>query len=234
MKIELTDASGVPEALKAVVAEEGGKHFLDLAGLVPATEVEGFKAKALTAQTESIERRKALDAWKKLGDTPEAVAAKLAAGADPAIVEQLRKQATDTEAAYKAKFGAVLRDRAMSDLKAELAKAGVIPEGLDVLAAFAGSRITFDDDGNTRIMAEDGKTPMVGKAANGGATLADLAGTLAAKIPHLVADKGAGGGGKPPGSGGKPGQKTITRAAFDAMSHSERAQFATQGGKVID
>jgi len=233
MEIELGDVSGLPDALKALAQEADGKFKLDLSKVVPASDLDAFKGKTMTAQQEAIDRRKELAAWKALGATPEEIQAKLAKGADPAIVQQLQAKVVETETAYKAKFTGLLRDRAVSDLKAELSKAGVVPEGLDLLAFYAAPRITFDDDGGMRVMAEDGKTPMIGKGANGGATLADLAAKLAGATPHLVKDAGAGGGGKPPSNGGTP-QKTVTRAQFDAMSQADRAAHSKSGGKVID
>ena len=234
MEIELTDITALPEAHRALVVEADGKFKLDLTKLAPAAEVETFKAKALTAQNEAIDRRKALKAWEALGATPDEVQAKLAKGADPAIIEQMRAQFAEKESGFNAKLTKIIGERAISDLKAELARNNVIPEGLDLLANFGASRIKFDDDGNLRVMAADGATPMVGAGANGGATLADLAKQLAGSIPHLVKDVGAGGGGKPPGSGGTPDQKTVTRAAFDAMSQVERSTFSKSGGKVTD
>lgn len=233
MEIELSDVSGLPDALKPLAQSVDGKFKLNLAQVVPVSELETFKGKALTAQQEAIDRRKQLDAWKALGASPEEIQAKLAKGADPAIVQQLQAKITETEAAYQAKFTGLLRDRALSDLKAELSKAGVVPEGLDLLANFAASRIAFDDDGGMRVMSEDGKTPMIGKGPNGGATLADLAAKLAGAIPHLVKDGGAGGGGKPPSNGGTP-QKTITRAQFDAMSPADKSAAIQAKTKITD
>ena len=232
MKIELSDVSGVPDAFKSLVSEAEGKHVLDLAQA--AQEFDRFKGKALTAEQEAIDRRKALKAWEQFG-TPEEVQAKLAKGVDPEIVSQLQAKIAETEATWQKRWQGELSNRTMSDLKAELSKAGVVPEGLEMLANFGASRVKFNDDGSVKVMAADGSTPMIGGGANGGATLADLAKQLAAGIPHLVADGGKGGGGKPPGQGGgTPGQKTVTRAQWDAMSHQDRAAHSKQGGKVVD
>lgn len=233
MEIELSDVSGLPEALKPLAQEADGKFKLNLAALVPASELETFKGKAVTAQQEAIDRRKQLEAWKKLGESPEEIQAKLAKGADPAIIEQMRQQHAQELSARDSRFSQVLSKVAMAELKAELSKAGVVPEGLDLLATFAAPRIQFDEEGNARVMAPDGKSPMVGNGANGGATLSDLAKELAKTIPHLVADGGKGGGGKPPSSGGTP-QKTMARSAFDALPPKERAAAMKDGVTVTD
>jgi hypothetical protein len=224
--------SGLPDAFKSFVAEEDGKQVLNLANI--AGEVDRFKGKALKAEQEAIERRKALQTWEAFG-TPDELQAKLAKGVDPAILQQLQAKAAETEAGYQAKLSALMTKQTMSELKAELARSGVIPEGLNLLAKEGSDRIKFGEDGSVKVMAADGVTPMIGNGANGGATLADLARELAANIPQLVADGGKGGGGKPPGSsGGTPGQKTVTREKWNGMSHLDRAAHVKSGGKVID
>lgn len=231
MEIELTSVDGLPEQFKGFATGADGKFKLDLAKA--AGEIDRFKGKAVTAEAEAIERRKALKAWEAFG-TPDEVTAKLASGADPAIVKQLQDKMAADSAAFAEKFSGMLRSRAGSDLKAELAKAGVVPEGLDILAQFGANRLQFTEDGAIRVMASDGKTPMIGAGANGGATLSDLAQELAKSIPHLVADSGAGGGGKPAGSGGKPGQQTIKRADFLAQSPSQQQALLKSGVIPID
>lgn len=225
MEITLDNTEGLPEHLKPLAVEAEGKFKLDLAQVVPASELETFKGKAMTAQQEAIDRRKALDAWKKLGATPEEVHEKLTKGADPQIIEQMRKQHSDEISARDARFQGVLSRVAQAELKAELSKNGVVPEGLDLLANFAASRIRFDDDGNPLVMAEDGKTPMVGSGANGGATLADLAKQIAGKIPHLVKDEGKGGGGKQPPNGNGNAGKAVAAAELESMTPKQKAEF---------
>lgn len=231
MEIELSDVSGLPDAFKPLVAVKDGKNYLNLATI--ATDFDAFKGKAVTAQQEAIDRRKALDGWKALGATPEEVQAKLAKGADPAIIDQMRNDFSGRETALKTRLSQIVTDRAAADLKAELAKVGVIPSALDDIAAVARSQMQIDEDGSVRIMGPDGK-PMIGQGANGGATLADFAKILAASRPYAVADQGTGGGGKQPNSGGKPGQTTITRAALLALPPAEQAKLLASGVKPTD
>jgi hypothetical protein len=163
-----------------------------------------------------------------------------------ALVDKGGKGGEDAQAkldAMKATYDAQLSDRdqrlqtlmkrqANSELRAELAKAGVIPEGLDILAAFAGSRIAFHDDGTPKVMTADGR-PMIGTGADHGATLADLAKELAKTIPHLVKDGGAGGSGKQPGTGGTPA-KTMKREQFLALPATQQAALIKDGVTPID
>ena len=132
------------------------------------------------------------------------------------------------------KIQKMMQANAQASLKAELAKAGFIPEAIDDIAATAISRLEYNDDGSPKVLTSDGK-PMIGSGADHGATLADLAKELAASKPYAVRDAGTGGSGKQPGSnGGTPAQKTVARSRFDAMSHAERAEFSKSGGKVTD
>lgn len=240
MKIEIADAAGLPEALKSLAVTDGDKTTLDLTALAPVSELDKFKAKAMTAANEAIERRKALDAWKALGETPEAVAEALAAKNKPdpdqqKIVETMKARHAEEITAANEKYQQVLRRTTQAELKAELARVGFVAESIDVFAASAMGRVKFDDAGTPQVFAADGSSPMIGNGANGGATLADLAGELAKNNPYAVKDSGIGGGGTPnSGQGGKPGQKTVSRAQFDQMSQAERSAFSKEGGKVTD
>jgi hypothetical protein len=235
MEITIEDPSGLPEWMQGHVAD--GK--LDLTKIPQPEDVSGLKS-ALQKERENAA------AWSKLGGKPEDVAAKIAdlekkaqgtgKGAEEAqakldaMAQEYEGKLTESEN----RFRSVLERQAVSDLKAELAKAGVVPEGLDLMAAYARQRIEFSDDGTVKVLTADGK-PMIGSGADHGATLSDLATELAKSIPHLVADKGAGGSGKQPGSnGGKPEPKTVQRGEWDKMNHAERAEFSKSGGKVVD
>ena len=237
MKIDLEDVSGLPEALQSLVSETDGKKELDLSQVAPASELEKFKSKALTAEQEAIERRQALKDWKALGESPEAVKEAMeSAKKGGKGNEDHEKLVADLRKDYEAKLAdkdklisSTWQRQASADLKAELAKAGVVPEGLDLLAGYAQSRIQFNEDGTPKVLAPDGTQPMIGSGANGGATLADLAKEMAGSIPHLVADKGAGGGGKPPGSnGGTPGKK------FSEMSSQELVNLRRDNPQEYD
>ena len=234
MKIEVTDATTLPEWLQGHVSD----GHLDLGALPAPEDVTGLKT-AL-----SKERGNAA-AWAKYG-TPAEMDAKIAELTEKA--KGTGKGADDAQAkldAMKADYEGKLSDAqtriskmhqrgASSDLKAELAKAGFIAEAIDDVANSTMMRIQFHEDGSAKIMTSDGK-PMIGSGADHGATLADLAKELAASKPYAVRDAGKGGGGKPAGStGGKPNQLTITRAQFDALSQSGRADHAKSGGKVAD
>lgn len=236
MEIELPDVSGLPDTHKALVTTVDGKHKLDLTKLMPVEDLTGLKS-ALQKERAAAEAYAKLgkpdDISKRIADL-EAAAAKGGKGGEEAQAKldamkaEYEGKLTDTQS----RLTNLMRRNANAELRAELAKAGVIPEGLDMLSTFASSRIAFNDDGSPKILTSDGK-PMIGSGADHGATLADLAKELAKASPFLVKDAGAGGGGKPPGSGGTP-NKTMTTAAFNALAPKERAKAMAEGTILTD
>lgn len=233
MKIEVTDPTTLPEWLQSQVAD----GHLDLSAVPPPEDVAGLKSALLKERENS-------NAWKAFG-TPDDVTAKIAELTEQAKAtgkggEDAQAKLDALTADYDAKLTAsdgrytkLLKANTESTLKAELAKVGVVPEGLDMMATYAAGRISFNDDGSVKVMTADGK-PMIGNGADHGATLNDLAIELAASMPYLVKDNGSGGGGKPPQNGGTPPNKSVTRAQWDTMSHSARSTHTKSGGKVSD
>lgn len=238
MEIELTDVSGLPETLKPLAVEADGKHKLDLSKLMPAEDLTGLKT-ALQKERENA------SAYSKLGK-PDEIAAKIAdlekkAAGTGKGAEEAQAKLDALKQDYEGKLGEandrlsrLMQANAAASLKAELAKAGFIPEAIDDIAASAMARLDFHEDGTPKVLTSDGK-PMIGNGPDHGATLADLAKELAAAKAYAVRDAGKGGSGKQPDTkGGKPDQKTVTRAEFDQMDHAQRAEFAKSGGKVVD
>lgn len=231
MKIELSDLSGLPEGLKTAVETEDDKSTLDLSKLMVAEDLTGLKS-ALQKERENVAN------YSKLGK-PDEIQARIqeleenaAKGGKSGDEAQAKLDALKEE--YEGKLtGAnerlekVMRKSATAELKAELAKAGVVPEGIDLLANFAGQRIAFNDDGTPKVMTSDGK-PMIGNGPDHGATLSDLAKELAGSIPHLVKDEGKGGGGKPPqGNGGTP-NGSLKRSEMNAAT---KAKYIREHGQ---
>ena len=233
MEIEVTDATGLPEWLQSHVTE--GK--LNLAKLPQPEDVSGLKS-ALQKERENVAN------YSKLGK-PDEIAAKIAdleekakgtgKGAEDAQakLDALKNDYEGKLTAAQERIGKMMQANAAASLKAELAKAGFIAEAIDDIAATAMARLQFNEDGSPKVLTSDGK-PMIGSGADHGATLADLAKELAEAKPYAVRDQGKGGGGKQPGSNGGTPAKTVTRAQWDAMSHTDRAAFSKDGGKVTD
>lgn len=233
MKIEVADAATLPEWLQSHVSE----GHLDLGALPAPEDVSGLKS--------ALQKERAnAAAYAKLG-TPDDISTKISDLTEQAKgkgkgAEEAQAKLDALEAKYKgeietrdSRLTKMMQANAAASLRAELGKAGFIPEAIDDIAASALGRIGFDDDGSPKVMTAEGK-PMIGSGADHGATLADLAKELAASKPYAVRDAGKGGGGKPPGSnGGTPGN-TISRSDFDALSPAAKAEHVRAGGAITD
>lgn len=228
LKYEIENLDDVAEAHKDLYKEgDDGKFTLQVSGVESAASVESIKSSLLRERENNAE-------YKNLG-TPDKIKEKLADagkiknGGDNEIITQMRKDHADELSARDAKDLKKDTRNAMSELKSELAKAGIVPEGIDLLANAALHRIKFHSDGTPNILTPDGGMPMVGKAENGGATMQDLAEKLAESAPRLQRDEGKGGGGKPPRSGGgKPdGRKfhEYTGAELSAIRKANPADY---------
>jgi len=237
MEIEIADLAQLPETHKALVTTVDGKHKLDLTKLMPVEDLTGLKTALQTERANAgayAKLGKPDELAKKIGDL-EAAAAKGGKGGEEAQakLDALTTQHKAELADRDSRLDKLMRKTANAELRAELAKAGVIPEGLDMLSTFAASRIGFADDGSPKIMTADGK-PMIGTGADHGATLGDLAKELAKSMPYLVKDAGAGGGGKPPGSQGGAGAKSMSRSAFEALDAAGKAAAMKDGTTLTD
>lgn len=226
MEIEVTDATGLPEWLQSHVTE--GK--LNLAKLPQPEDVTGLKS-ALQKERENVAN------YSKLGK-PDEIAAKMAEleekakgtgkGAQDAQdkLDAMEAKYQEELAARDTRITSMMQRSAGAEMRAELAKAGFIPEAIDDIAAAGMARLQFNDDGTVKVMTADGK-PMIGSGADHGATLADLAKELAASKPYAVRDGGNGGGGKPPGSNGGTPPAGLTRST---MKPAQKSEFIAKNG----
>jgi hypothetical protein len=234
MKIEVTDATTLPEWLQGHVSE----GHLDLGALAAPEDVSGLKT-ALSKERSNVAAYSkygtADDIEAKIADLTEKAKGNGKGSEDAqAKLDAMKADHETQNTAKDARITKMMQRGASSDLKAELAKAGFISESIDDIASSAMSRLKFTEDGTAQVMTSDGK-PMIGSGSDHGATLADLAKELATSKSYAVRDAGKGGGGKPAGSqGGTPDKPTVTRATFDAMSQVERATHSKSGGAVKD
>ena len=240
LKFQVDSLDGLDESLQSLYTESGNGYTLQVEGVAPQAEVEGLRQKLVDANDEAGRRRRAVEKWKELGESPESVRELLDSKGKPdadhqSIIEAMKaKHAADVEA-MSGKLRDMQKQTAMKDLQANLAKSDIIGAGLEPLSLMAQSRMGFDDDGKLRIMDGNNK-PMAGSGSDGYATVADLAKELAASETGqvFIRDSGSSGGGKPPASGRDGQTKTVTRAQFDGMDQGSRAAFFKDGGKVSD
>ncbi|QDP65870.1 MAG: hypothetical protein Unbinned7865contig1001_69 [Prokaryotic dsDNA virus sp.] len=230
MQIKLESLDGLPEGLKSAVTEADGANVLDLTKLMPAEDLTGLKG--------ALSKERANNAaWSALGESPDAVKAAMQElkDAKPAGKndEQVAQMIDQVKAEYSGKLDsaseqldALRRKTTSAEIKAELAKAGAMPDALDVVANFANSRMVFASDGSLQITTADGK-PMVGSGENHTATMTDLAKDLAASMPFAFKDAGSGGGGKQPGSNGGTPPSGLNRSK---MKPDQKASYIGEKG----
>lgn len=245
IEYQVETLEGIDEAVAGLYVEKDGKYMLDVQGVVPKAQYDEINQKAVDNATEAQRRRK----------TVERVLGKLgledASGLDDAldgllsgkgkksedqeqIIAQIKAQAAKDVEAARSELQDVLIGGGVSQLQAALLSEGFPAKVAEMLAKTNKERLTVDENRNLRIMGENNK-PLAGSGADGYANMTDLAKEFAAAMPELLTDKGKGGGGKPPASGGAGSAvKTVTRSQFDAMSHLDRANFSKSGGKVVD
>jgi hypothetical protein len=78
LKLIIDSIEDVPEAVRTLYAEKDGKFHLDVDGIEDNTAI---KADIRKANKEAADRRKQLEAWAKLGKTPEEIEELVAAAA---------------------------------------------------------------------------------------------------------------------------------------------------------
>ncbi|MGJ5032347.1 hypothetical protein ACQR1I_36300 [Bradyrhizobium sp. HKCCYLS2038] len=253
LELIVEDINTVPEPFRGEYAEKDGKFHLAVNGL---TNLYAPREALTKANREAAERRHALTAWetavggRSVEDVQTLIAdidsGKFAKGGKSkeefdAILAQhktasektLKAAQDERDTAYNVARKALVD----GELKSALAAAKATKTGLAMLPKLLGDRIelTFENGEAVRkILAPDGKTPMVGNGPDGYATLDDLMKDVVKSFPDLFEGSGAGGGGGPvkPGGGSGGGVKTWTRAEFDAASPKDRAARMNEGYQI--
>lgn len=238
LKYSVETLDSLDEALHSFYKQTDDGFVLQVEGAVPETKFQEINQRLVDANEEAMRRRKAVEKWRELGESPDAVREMLEAKGKPGkdqeeVVAQLKSQYEAETQALRGEITNMRMGAAKSQFTAQLAEVGFHPEVIADIAAGAMGRLNIDENGQVRILSADGK-PLAGSGSDGYATLADLAKELAAAKPSFLVDRGTGGGGKPPASKGGDAAKTVTRSQFDGMSQYERSAFSKSGGKVVD
>lgn len=249
LELVVEDINSVPEAFRSEYTEKDGKFQLALTGL----EKTYVPRDALTkANNEAAQRRHALAAWetavagKSVEDVQTLIAdydagkfnkGKTKEEFDAALTQhktaaeqKIAALATERDTAYNAARKAIVD----GELKGALANAKATKTGLAMLPKILGDRVELKFENGEpvrRILAADGKNPMIGTGSDGFATLDDLMKDVVKTYPDLFEGSGGGGGGAPQkGGGGSGSNNVIAKADFDALSAKDRAAKAAQPG----
>lgn len=252
MSLQLTvdTLDSVPETFRSLYTEKDGRFALQVEGI---EDTGGLKKALETERKNAREAQRLAKQYDGLGLTADEI---------KALVEE-KRQSEDKKLKDQGNFEAILKQKETewskqleteraartaaerseqkavlgTSLMSALTKLGATEEGIDLLPDRLGARIRYEMNGDSRvirILSVDGETPMAGSAKDGFATFDDLVKEAAGKWPSLFKSNSPGGGGKPPGSTGGTGGKTITRSAFNALSLDEQGATIKGGTRVVD
>lgn len=233
----------VPEAMRALYAEDAGKYRLKVRGL---EDTSGLKSALDKERKTARELARKVSKWEALGKSDEEISALLEkataeeterakqSGDYESILKQHQEKAAKKEAELQEQLNAALASERKAvistSLMAALTKAGATEEGIDLLPERLAARIKFEvKDGERRIsiMAGDGVTPLAGSGSDGLATFDDLVKEITAKFPSLFKGSGQSGSGMRPINGaGGPGVKRKS----DLKTERDRAKFVDEHG----
>lgn len=205
------------EGQRDAARQESIKHRQSLKAKV--AELESANRDLSRAQEEMLERLgvESIDALKELDPKGQAEAAKQF----EAKLKRLEKDLAERQAAYDE-----LHNRHRGSLQAAaLRKAMSGHEWIDsdLIEAFVSSRLTWEDD-QVLYKTDDGLALSLDEGLQ----------TLVKERPQLLKSSGAGGSGyrgKPANGDAKP---TMTRAQFEALPPSDRANFFKTGGQLTE
>lgn len=213
LKYQVESLDGIDEAAQGFYKEaDGGGYVLQVEGAVSQSRFNEVNQKAVDNATEAQRRRRTvertlealgIDSADELDSTIEALKSNKGKGnADhEAIVKQLKDEYEGKLSASEKRYQDVVLSGAVSEVKSALVEVGFPAKIADMLAKTSKDRLTIDESGKIRIMADNGN-PLAGSGSDGYATYGDFAKEFAAATPELLTDKGKGGGGKPPASNG--------------------------------
>jgi hypothetical protein len=245
LKYQVENLEGINEAAQAFYKEQdGGGYVLQVEGVVGADKFNEVNQRAIDASTEAKRRRGTVErVLGKLGlenadGLDDALDALKAGGKgksseeQEAIIAQIKSDAQKKLDEANKKYTGVLMQGAIAETKAALQEAGFPAKVAEMLAKTSTDRLKLDDGDKVRIMGDNGN-PLAGSGGDGYATYGDLAKELAAAMPELLADKGKGGGGKPPASKSNTSGATVTVQALEAMTPQQKAAFFKENPGVV-
>jgi len=253
LKLIVDTLDDVPEALREQYAKtDDGKFRLGVEGMEDPVALK----KALKTEREArADYEKKLKAFEGLDpEEAKAILARFANDEELQLIkagntEKLREKWTEkmrsdydkklktaqdaiqAEAQKAGKWSARVLDNAVREAAA---KVGLHSHAVEDALFRARSMFTLDESGNAVqvrdgavVFGKDGKTPF---------SPGEWLETMRESAPHWFPAPASGGGAQQSqrSSGNNGQQRTIKRAAFDAMPPRDRMAFAKEGGAVID
>lgn len=229
-KIELEDTSGLKSALEkerlaVKAAKDAGKKALDDA-LKQYDGIDADKVRALMAKFSNEEEAALISA----GRIDEVIAKRMAKR-DAELLKQVETAKTAEQTARE--VAETFKGRVLDNhVRAAAAKAGLHSFAVEDALLRARMLFVLDDKGDAVQMGADG-VPILGKDGKSPFSPAEWLEAMKETAPHWF-PAGGSGGGAGGDKGAASGSKTMTRAAFDALSPSEKAAAVKSGLKIVD
>jgi hypothetical protein len=223
--------------------ENKGKY-----GLQEITPLRNAVTHTKRERDEARKKASKVDAWEKLGKSPEEIAEMLAtieenetkklkeSGNTDALLDQHRKkwEAEKGQLASDVDFWRDSYQNSVIDgnLAVALSKLEATPEGADLLPDRLKARVKIEVGADKKIVArvlnEDG-TPMAGNGADGSATFEDLVVDAKKRYPSLFKGTSQSGSGASKTTGRDGGAGTPSKRS--GMSMDDKAKFIAENGQ---
>jgi len=240
----------IPEIQRSLYTEVDGKYRLQVDGLEDTTglktalekerqAVKDAKAASKLALEEAMAPFAGIDPVKTRAllskfDNEEEAALIAAGKVDEVIAKRMAKRDIEQQKLLEAAKQGEQTARSVADsfkarvldnhIRAAAAKAGIHPFAIEDALLRARALFTLDDKGDAIQAGSDG-APVLGKDGKTAFSPQEWLEAMKETAPHWFPAGGSGGGAG--GSGGAgAGGKTITRAAFDALSVNEKPKAA--------
>ena len=246
LQFQVETLDTIPEAVRALYKEDGGKFRLDLDGY---EDPQGLKSALQKERDAAKAAQRQVSAWDKLGKTPDEISAMLEAQSKAEgeklgksgdwekvkqqMVEQHAKELAKRDDGLQAKDKAI--ERYLIDAQATAAIAEAKGAAALLLPRVKAHVKVMQEDGGfvARVVDAEGNPRVDSKGKF--LTINDLVSEMRQSETYARAFDASGASGSGAGSSsGAATAKTVTRSKWDTMSHIERSSFSRAGGKVTD
>lgn len=229
LKLEIEKIDDAPEAVRSMYEEKNGKFRLKVDGIPDVDSITaGLKSKneELLSELKPLKQR-----LKDLADAEEK--ARLASGSVEDVRKSYDQKIQKLTEEYEGKLSGLsgqLQGLTVGQTATALAADLAVPGSAKALLPHIRSRLSME--------MRDGVPTTVVLDANGkpsATTIEELKAEFAADAafaPLIAAGKGTGGGAAGGNKGGGAATKTMTRAAFEALSPAAKSEFSRAGGKL--
>lgn len=225
-KLDADAFGALDEKQQANYRQEGNVYILDVEGL--ETDDSGIasmkvKLEQLLTEKKESDRKAREEAEQRARDNEEAAQKN---GDYKKLLELEREKREQLENTLKERDERDKQKAVMSEAEKMAASLTRDVGKAKLLAKEIAARLALTDDG-LKVTDENGQLTV--------SSLDELATQVKTSLPFLVDGSQASGGAAQGSKGGAAdSSKQVTRSQWDGMNHVDRANFAKEGGKVVD